>query len=381
MLARRRSSRAVAPLAIAVVALALPGAAASSSEHVEVIAGGLDNPRGLTVHGDHVYVAEAGRGGPGPCIEFPEGGSTCLGATGSITRVDTDGHGTVAVVDGLPSLAPQQDDPSAGIRAGGDAIGPSDVIARGDRLVFTVGLAAAPAARDTLGPGGAALAKLWAYDLDDEELSERADIAAYEAAANPDGGELDTNPNSVAAHRGLKAVADAGGNSLLGVRRGAVSTLAAFPPTARVPAPFPGAPDPFPVQPVPTSVVRGPGGDWFVGQLTGFPFPAGAAEVYRVPRGGGEPEVYASGFTTILDLAFDEDGALYVLQATRDGLTAPPSPGVLWRVEDGRREEIAAGELAFPTGLALDRDDDTAYVSNRGNEAGTGEVVAIHLDD
>jgi sugar lactone lactonase YvrE len=382
MLARRHVLRTVAPVAIGAL-LALPGAAAgASASAVEVVAEGLDNPRGLAVHGDELYVAEAGRGGPGPCLSGPEGGATCLGATGAITRVDLDDDETTRVVPDLPSLAGQEDDPSTpGPDAGVDALGPSDVIVRGDRLLFTVGLGADPARRADLGPAGAALAKLWRYDLEDGTLTETADIGAYEATANPDEGEPDTNPNSVAATRGLRAVVDAGGNSLLGVRRGEVSTLAVFPTTALVPAPFPDAPDPFPVQPVPTSVVRGPDGDWYVGQLTGFPFPAGAAEVYRVPRNGGEPEVVASGLTTILDLAFDEDGDLYVLQATRDGLLAPPSPGVLLRIDDdGDRTEIAAGRLTFPTGLAIGGEGDTLYVSNRGNEPGTGEVVAIDAD-
>ena len=55
-------------------------------------------------------------------------------------------------------------------------------------------------------------------------------------------------------------------------------------------------------------------------QLTGFPFPVGVANVYRVDRQTGAVEIFASGFTNIMDLAFDEDGTLWVLEIDHDSL-------------------------------------------------------------
>jgi hypothetical protein len=52
------------------------------------------------------------------------------------------------------------------------------------------------------------------------------------------------------------------------------------------------------MQAVPTSVVKGPDGAYYVGQLTGFPFPVGGANVFRVVP-GHDPEVFAGGFTYI----------------------------------------------------------------------------------
>jgi hypothetical protein len=128
---------------------------------------------------------------------------------------------------------------------------------------------------------------------------------------------------------------------------------------------------------VPTSVVRGPDGAWYVGQLTGFPFPAGGASIWRIER-GSPPETFASGFTQITDLAFGRDGSLYVLEYASQSLLAGPSPGALIRVRpDGTREELAPGTLQAATGLALD--GRFAYVSHHSNEAGTGEVVRIGL--
>ena len=62
-----------------------------------------------------------------------------------------------------------------------------------------------------------------------------------------------------------------------------------------------------------TSIVKGPDGAYYIGQLTGVPFTAGAASVYRLEP-GGVPEVFLEGFKTIIDLDFGPDGSLYVLE-------------------------------------------------------------------
>ena len=144
-----------------------------------------------------------------------------------------------------------------------------------------------------------------------------ADIAAFELANNPVAGGTDSNPYAVAALAQQHVVADAGANALFSVAaNGKISTLATF--EARpVPAPpFLGLPPgaTIPMQAVPTAVIDGRDGWLYAGQLTGFPFPANAANVYRVSPHGGTPEVYASGFTNIIGLAFDANHRLYVLQ-------------------------------------------------------------------
>jgi hypothetical protein len=69
---------AVAVIASVMLLAALSRAAGGS--HYEVIATGLDNPRGLDFGPDGaLYVAEAGRGGDGPCIAGPEGGRYATG--------------------------------------------------------------------------------------------------------------------------------------------------------------------------------------------------------------------------------------------------------------------------------------------------------------
>ena len=93
------------------------------------------------------------------------------------------------------------------------------------------------------------------------------DIAGYEVSANPDGAQIDSNPYGLLALPGHQLVADAGGNSLLDVAaNGDVSTIATFPRWPRQPFGLRDA--------VPTDVVAGPDGAYYVSTLTGFPFTA-----------------------------------------------------------------------------------------------------------
>jgi sugar lactone lactonase YvrE len=364
---------------VAAVVAAAPAAAHDGGQEVRVVAAGLDNPRGLAFGPDGgLYIAESGRGGTDCVIPSPEGeGATnCFGTTGAITRVDVWHGGQQRVVEGLPSIASAE---------GGEASGPSDIsFGKRGRGFFTVGLGGDPALREQF-PQTAGMAQLYVLRRNGE-VRPIADLGAFEAANNPDADQpesaVDTNPNSVDASWHKIAVADAGGNDVLAVsKRKGLSVLGVIPFTT-APAP-PGLPvppgTPLPTQSVPTSVVRGPDGAYYVGQLTGFPFPVGAANVWRIEPGSA-PEVYASGFTQITDLAFGRDGSLYVLEIATGTLAGPPTPGALIRVAaDGTRSELAPGTLVGPTGLALGHR--AAYVSNHGAEAGTGEVVRIPLGD
>ena len=371
-------TRGVVVLSVVVAVLAAaPAAAHDRGEDLRVVAKGLDNPRGLAFGPDGgLYVTESGRGGTDCVVPSPEGdGTNCFGTTGAITRVDVWHGGQQRIAEGLASIASPQ---------GAEAIGPSDIsFGKRGRGFFTVGLGADPALRERF-PELAGMARLYVLRANREPKA-IADLGAFEAANNPDAGQptssLDTNPNSVDASRHKVAVADAGGNDVLSVsKRKGISVLGVLPFTIN-PAP-PGIPDlpegtPLPTQAVATSVVRGPDGAYYVGQLTGFPFPVGVANVWRIEPGSA-PEIYASGFTQITDLAFGPDGSLYVLEIATGSLAGPPTPGALIRVSaDGTRSELAPGALVAPTGLALGHH--AAYVSNHGSEAANGEVVRIPL--
>ncbi len=210
------------------------------------------------------------------------------------------------------------------------------------------------------------------------------DLGAYETANNPTGDEIDSNPYGILALPGRTVVTDAGANALNQVAaRGHISTLATFPDRMVLAPPFLDLPPGtlIPMDAVPTSVAQGPDGAFYVGQLTGFPFPVDDANVYRVPSRGGSPTVHAGGFTAVIDVAFGTDGSMYVVELAKNGLLAAFETndwtGALIRVApDGTRTEIASGMLTAPGGIAIGRDGDL-YVTNNSIFSGTGQVIRI----
>ena len=216
-----------------------------------------------------------------------------------------------------------------------------------------------------------------------------ADFPAFEEANNPDGGagalpgeEIDSNPNGLLVRHGARLVTDAGGNDLLKVdHKGRIKVVAVF-PTRTVPAPpIPDVPPEIDMQAVPTSVVKGPDGAYYVGQLTGFPFPPGGANVFRVVPGKA-PKVYAGGFTNIIDIAFDRRGRLYVLEIATNGLlnTAEGElpAGRLVRVnKDGSRTTLASEGLAAPGGFVLGHG--AAHITNNSILSDAGQVVKVAI--
>ncbi|HEX8133033.1 MAG TPA: ScyD/ScyE family protein [Actinomycetes bacterium] len=357
-------------------------AAATTRVDVDVVASGLDSPRHLAFgsRGD-LFVAEAGRGGSGPCFIGGEG-PACMGATGAVTKIDRRGRQS-RIVEGLASYA--------NTPGNTNAIGPHGITVLGaDHVYVTNGgptaptdpTTGAPISRDTLAAQNP-VADLFGRLLRIKHhgrIHKVADIWAFERDVNPDATvgnpAIDSNPVDVLFDHGRFVVADAGGNAIDVVnRRGRVSNLAVF-PNRLVPNPF-GGPD-IPMQAVPTSVVKGPDGKYYVSQLTGFPFPPGAANVYRVNPRTGAVSVFASGFTNIMDLAFGRNGTLYVLEIDHDGLLGGSTDGALFAVSrNGTKRRIAlpAGTLTLPGGIAVGRDG--LYVTNNGVSPGGGEVLRI----
>ena len=346
-------------------ALTMAGMApASAQTGPQVIASGLNNPRGLTFSPNGaLYVAEAGKGGSGPCFPGPEG-PACFGHSGSVTRIGRKGQ--TRVLTGLPSYGSQG--------TGDAAIGPSDVAFQGrGSMYITEGLGLDLDFSKTI-PELDAMGMLLKAKGSSGRVRVVADLAAFEDANNPTGDEENVNPNSVLSSGSSRIVADAGANDLLRVSaNGRISVLATFPNRLVV---GPSGTQ-IPMDAVPTSVTRGPDGALYVGQLTGFPFPVGGANVYRIVPGSA-PQVFASGFTNIIDIAFDKRGTLYVLEIFQNGLLSGDPTGALIRVDrSGGQHVVMSTGLVTPGGLALR--DGAAYVSNCGTCAGTGEVLRIPL--
>ena len=360
---------------------ALPAGAQSGWE---VIATGLNNPRGLNFGPEGaLYVAEAGDRGAECCNPDPNDPTfeLCIGGTGAITRIH---NGTqTQVATGLASMAGPE---------GIGATGPTDISFQGRGGAYiAVGLGADPAVRDFMAqnfnPFFANFGQLVKMPASGN-WKNFADLSAYEGVANPDAAQIDSNPYSSLALPNHRVATDAGGNSLLHIKtNGTISTLATFPQHLFVVPPGlpPFLPPPgtvIPVDAVPTTVVMGPDGAYYVGELASLT--TGEASVFRIPAGGGTPEIYQGGFTAIIDIAFAPDGSLYVLEIFKNGLIAGEffgdMTGALIHVAlDGTRTEIASEGLVAPGGLALGADG-SIYVTNYSVFPGMGEVVKITPD-
>jgi len=333
---------------------ALAGSAAGAAAQPTVVMSGLDNPRGLAFGPEGaLYVAEAGRGGAGPCGYNAPGEYRCYGPTGAITRLWRGVQERVAT--GLPSHA---------LVNGNAANGPNDIafLGRGGACV-TIGLGDDLGLREELGPAGPLFGTLLKMSASGQWRID-ADVAAYEDAVNPSGGPIDSNPFGAMALPGACLVADAGGNTLLRVAaNGSIETWATFPSRpARS------------TDSVPTAVAIGPDGAYYVSELTGVPFAAGAARVYRfVP--GEAPTIYGDGFKTVTDLAFGQDGSLYVVEHA-SGPVFFGGPGQLLRVAPDGSRTVVVGGLDRPTSVAVGSDG-AVYVTNHGITPGAGEVLRI----
>jgi glucose/arabinose dehydrogenase len=365
-------SVALAASTLAAAPSASAGDGSGSSGGPTVVASGLNSPRQLSF-GPHgaLYVAEAGTGGSGPCVVGPTG-KVCFGRTGSVTRV---AHGSQhRVLTRLPSVA------GAG---GAEPIGPADVlVGRHGRYVLSIGAGQDTTNRRALGRHARRLGT-WVTGRLGHHSRVLADLAAFEAATNPDKSVAhDSDPTGITISRRGLVGTDSGGNTLVRLRahrhagQKRVRALAVF-PEVTVAQPGGGT---GPMQAVPTSVAVGPDGALYVSQLTGFPFPAGAAHIFRFVA-GHQPTVYASGLTNVTDLAWSH-GKLYAVQISDTGLLTGAT-GSLLRVHrgDNTMEDTVAGGLTAPYGVAIRHH--AAYVTTCAvggpDCAGKGTVLRIPL--
>jgi hypothetical protein len=399
----RKSCLVVATL-VAVICLVLtkhPGAAAGPvlatgapcplDPTLTCVMTGLDSPRGLAFGPEGaLYVAEAGRGAgvvvnptTNPnCFVTSTAALVCYGPTGAVTRLWRGSQTRIAT--GLPSFA----FPGKGNRG----IGPADIafLGRGGAYI-SIGLESSPSTRDAM-PELANFGTLVHMEASGE-WRVVSDIGEFENDHNPDGGARDTDPFGLLVEPGGAVVADAGANDLIRIDANReISVLATFPSRASTPPRPSGVTSPATSDAVPTTVVAGPDGAYYIGELTGMPFTNNRANIYRLdPSSDAIPHTFAvsdaflTGFKTIIDMAFDKDDTLYVLEYAT-GAVGMAGPGILVRlVPDKSQPDIRAqyqlgtrttvlGNLSQPTSVVVGRDGEV-YVSIRGAMVADGAVI------
>lgn len=359
--ARRRRRAASAVLSATAMLGAAGTAAATPLMYVETVMAGLLNPRGLTFGPDGaLYVAEAGSGGTGPTITTGNDDVLGYGATGAISRLQ---NGTQErLVSDLPSFA----GPS-----GEQAHGPQDLTFGADgRLYATMGLGANPAELTNVASENNADLAGKLVVIEGGVAQVFADIPAFEVANDPDGAGPDSNAYSVVPAGDGFYLTDAGANAVVSVDATGAVALEALLPFAVNPL-FPFGPPNY--QPVPTGAALGPDGSLYFGQLTGFPFMPGAAQIFSFDD--GTLSVIAGGLTNIIDVAFDANGSLFALELDSDGLLGPGATGSIFEIAlDGTTEQVFSG-LDRPTGLAIGPDG--SFFVSVGGFSTNGSVARL----
>lgn len=344
----------------------------AQSVTVSVYGNGLNNPRGLTFgpNGD-LYVAEGGAGGtitttPAECTQVPAPvGPYSGGFTARISKFDRHGERTT-VADGLPS---SQTSPAQGSLVSGV----SDVAFIGDQLYAI--LAGAGCSHGLKGTVNAVLrihhdgtwnqiANLSAF----LQAHPTKNIALSASDFEPDG----TWYSVIAVHDYLYAVEPNHQEiDRIDPRTGEIRRISD-------------------VSTFDSSKWIGPTGltyhdhDLYFGTLGKFPIVDGGSNVYRL-KPHDYFHVVESDLTTIVDVAFDDRGRLYVLENTTGpgNLFPTPMTGEIVRFDhDGSRHVIVTG-LFLPTAM-IAGPDGNLYVSNVGfgpPPVGMGEVLKVELND
>jgi hypothetical protein len=124
-------------------------------------------------------------------------------------------------------------------------------------------------------------------------------------------------------------------------------------------------------------VDRGADGAYYVGELTGAPFPVGLARVWRVVP--GQPATLVSGgFTNIIDLAVDRRGRVLVLEMAANGLLSGDPTGRLVRIEpDGTHTVLAQAGLSYPGGVDVAPNGDVYLTNQIVGPDGSGQLLRI----
>lgn len=325
--------------------------AACGSDPDGIVFDGLSQPRGISVDGSRVCVAEAGAIGPeGPAREQP---GQLEADTGRVLCRERDGSEQQTVLDELPFVYY----PDAAVTSG-----VADVVVDGTDLYVLVG--------ESFGDLARSVVKVHSDGAD--KLVDLLDFAESRSIA---GDGLKSNPYSFVLSRDRTEffIADAATGTLL--RAGEDGDVELF--------------SPVPGHEVLTGVTWGPDGDLYVGSFGQLPHPPGSGEVVAVDM-EGQHRTVVDGLTMPIDLGFDNRGGLLILEYS----SPPDDPGgtdayrdqagrLLYRSQpalDGALIVLLDG-LERPTGLFVE--DDAVWISLSESEQAPqeGRVERYLLSD
>jgi hypothetical protein len=336
-------------------------AQAQLSANVAMFASGLNNPRGLKFGPDgNLYVAEGGLGGstmttPEDCdqVPFPVGPYSG-GFTSRISKISPNGARTT-VADNLISS-------ETGPALGNLVSGVADVAFIGDQLYAL--LAGAGCSHGLIGTVNAIL-RVNANGTT-EQVADLSDFQKAHPVANSEDDDFEPDGTwySMVAVRGdLYAVEPNHGEiDRISPETGAISRVVDVSASQG--------------HIVPTAIAYH--GDFFFGNLGTFPITPGSQSIFKLAP-SGKLKVWAPGFTTVLGLAFDQTGRLYVLESmTAPGFPGPAQLGTgkIVRIEHSGAVKTIASGFTFPTGMTLGPDG-AFYVSNLGFAVGAGEILRV----
>ncbi len=312
----------------------------------------LSQPRGISVDGGSVCVAEAGAVSDPDAIE---GRSDEIRAeTGRIICRSTLDEDDKVVLDGLPFVYY----PTAAVTSGA-----TDVIHHDDALYALIGEAVGPLARSIVA-------------IDTTGVRQVADLLTFaERTAGASGGTVGSNPYSfvLAPDGSAFFVADAATGSVLRVAAdGEVSTFAAVAGHE-----------------VLTGMTWGPDGRLYVASFGQLPHPDGSGSIVAVDMTGAH-EIVADDLTMPIDVGFDSDGGMFVLEYSSP--EREPTGSDAYRDRTGRLSyfrgpnraaepvELVEG-LARPTALAITDSDVLISLAVAEQGHGEGSVVRFALAD